>query len=208
MTKGNVSESFDQVLDERKLMEEIWFLAGDDAYHRSLMHLLQGLSRNDVIEWYFKEFPEMRRFVDRHIEAGTCAAAVTELRIRQEEVRQRRQEQRGATKPTPTKAGPDWLKPFRMKPREITTHTAITPPAVTNPKPAVREDDLLDFLKRVADGTMTEAQLKSRAESHFSSYAIPEKSRWRPAYGNLPAHLKRQAGETNRTLDARQRTTQ
>lgn len=164
MTKAKVQNTIDRVRDEEALMLEIWLIALSEAYGRRQMHSLPGDSREDVISWYFGEHPAMRRYVDRHIEAGTSAEAVAELRIEQEKMRQLRQQQQGATKPTPTKAGPDWMKPFRMEPIEIPTRTAITPTAVTTPKPTVRENDLLDFLKRVADGTMTEAELKSRAE--------------------------------------------
>ena len=56
---------------------------------------MTGRSRLDVIELYFGANPELKRWVDRNIEAGTCAAAVSELREEKERLRQWRQEQHG-----------------------------------------------------------------------------------------------------------------
>jgi len=84
--------------------------------------------------------------------------------------------------------------------------TDAKPAAKPAARPTISEDTLLEFLVSVADGQMTEAELRRLAEEHFSSVDIPEKSRWRPAYGKLPSDLKRRAGQTNRTLEARQRT--
>jgi hypothetical protein len=58
------------------------------------MRELVGLSRLDVIAWYFEENPEMKRWVDRNIEAGTCTDAVAEFRAKREDFRRWRQEQR------------------------------------------------------------------------------------------------------------------
>ncbi len=131
MTKSKDAGSFERVRDERELTDEIWLLAVDAAYQRNLMHLVQGLSRSDVLAWYFGEYPEMRRFVDRHIEAGTCDAAVAELRIESEKFRQWRIDQMGPIHSSPRS---EWMKPFRMEPKEIPTRAKIELTASQKPK--------------------------------------------------------------------------
>jgi hypothetical protein len=94
--------SLDRARDEIKLMNEIYLIAGIDAYRRHLMHIVAGLSNEDVVEWYFKEHPHMRRYVDRHIEAGTCAAAVVELQKEREQERRPEPAAPSATTIAPT----------------------------------------------------------------------------------------------------------
>jgi hypothetical protein len=79
MTKAK-TRSFNRVREERELADEIWGLAGADAYRRNISHILVGLSRAQIIDWYYSEYPEKQRYAERHIAAGTCADAVTELR--------------------------------------------------------------------------------------------------------------------------------
>ena len=106
--------SFSRAQDERQLMDEIWLLAGSEAYGaKDAVRRLQemtGQSRLQVLEAYFAANPEMKRWVDRNIEAGTCASAVSELRERKERFRERRQDQIGKAA-SPRKRDPafEWL---------------------------------------------------------------------------------------------------
>jgi len=144
MTKPKDTYSLERVRDETALIDEIWFTALDAAYSRHLTHLVQCPSRDGVIAWYFKEYPGMKRFVDKHIEDGTCAAAVAELRAGLEELRQTRQkqneEQQKEQQVVPSSPSRkhvlDWLKPFRMESKEIPTRTEIKNIAAVKPKPS------------------------------------------------------------------------
>ena len=104
--------SFSRAQDERQLMDEIWLLAGSEAYRaKDAARRLQEMtaqSRLRVMEAYFAANPEVKRWVDRNIEAGTCAAAVSELREKKEEWRQ---EQRGEAVQRPERDPAfEWLR--------------------------------------------------------------------------------------------------
>jgi integrase len=93
-------------------MDEIRLLAGSEAYRaKDAARRLQEMtaqSRLQVIEAYFAANPEVKRWVDRNIEAGTCAAAVSELREKKEEWRQ---EQRGEAVQRPERDPAfEWLR--------------------------------------------------------------------------------------------------
>jgi hypothetical protein len=89
--------SFTRAQDERELRHEIWLLAVGEAYIAKdgvrRMQQMQGKSELQLVEDYLAEIPEIRRWLDRNIEAGTCAAAITELREKKERLRQARLEQ-------------------------------------------------------------------------------------------------------------------
>jgi hypothetical protein len=133
--------SFDRAKDERELMDEIWLQAASDAYRGRRMHEIERRPRLEVIAWYFAENPEIKRWVDRNIEAGTCADAVAELRAKREDFCRSLNEQREDL-PRPER-NPDtaWMDEFRMKP--IVFPAAPAPAKnVVKPKPtdlAVRQ---------------------------------------------------------------------
>jgi hypothetical protein len=105
--------AFSRAQDERELMDEIWLLAGSEAYSAKdgarRMGELVGRSRLDVIETYFAANPEVRRWVDRNIEAGTCGAAVSELREKKQHFKQWQQERRGMPPPRAHDPAFKWL---------------------------------------------------------------------------------------------------
>ncbi len=90
--------SFARAQDEWELRHEIYLLAGIEAYAakdgaRRLGELM--VPEVQAVEKYLAENPETRRWVERNIEAGACAIAVAELRMRKEEFRQARLAERG-----------------------------------------------------------------------------------------------------------------
>jgi hypothetical protein len=90
--------TFARAQDEWELRHEIYLLAGIEAYAakdaaRRLSELM--VPEVQAVEKYLAENPETRRWVERNIEAGTCAIAVAELRKRKEEFRQARLAERG-----------------------------------------------------------------------------------------------------------------
>jgi hypothetical protein len=120
MTKPKTVGSFNRVQEERELADEIYIQAGRDAYRRNLMHLLQGLSRAQVLDWYYAEYPEMQRYVVRHIEAGTCMDAVRELQSEIAKTYPQQPSQDRRREP-----GFEWMDEFSGKPREITTRPRV-----------------------------------------------------------------------------------
>jgi hypothetical protein len=113
--EGSQSDpSFGRAQDERQLMDEIWLLAGSEAYGAKdaarRLQEMTGQSRLQVIEAYFAANPEVKRWVDRNIEAGTCAAAVSELREKKERFREWRQERRGGAAQREHDSAFEWLR--------------------------------------------------------------------------------------------------
>jgi hypothetical protein len=107
--------SFGRAQDERELLDEIWFQAVSEAYGAKdaarRLQEMQGQTRLAVIESYFGANPEIKRWADRNIDAGTCAAAVSELREKREQFQQWKQEQRGKeAPPVPRDPAFDWLR--------------------------------------------------------------------------------------------------
>ena len=84
-----VDTSFKRAQDERLLMDKIWMMATTEAYVALQAQKLNG-SRDHVIEAFFSEYPELKRFVDRNIEAGTCHEALLQLDKQTDAVRQER----------------------------------------------------------------------------------------------------------------------
>lgn len=89
--------SFNRAQDERELRHEIWLLAVQEAYIAKdgarRMREMQGKSELQLVEEYLTENPEIKRWVDRNIEAGTCEVAVAEMREKKERFRQARLDQ-------------------------------------------------------------------------------------------------------------------
>ena len=106
---------------------------------RNKPHLVEGRSHAEVLQWYFKENPEMRDYVDFHIDAGTCAMAVTELLVARQNLGKAREEQRIAleeqrraqTQPTPPRHPDHWAAPLLSGAREISSPKQLIPPTKT-----------------------------------------------------------------------------
>ncbi len=81
--------SFKRAQDERLLMDKIWMMATTEAYVARQAQKLSG-SRDHVIDTFYSEQPELKRFVDRNIEAGTCHEALLQLNRQTDAVNQER----------------------------------------------------------------------------------------------------------------------
>lgn len=81
--------SFKRTQDERLLMDKIWMMATTEAYVARHAQKLSG-SRDQVIDAFFSEQPELKRFVERNIEAGTCHEALLQLNRQTDAVRKER----------------------------------------------------------------------------------------------------------------------
>ncbi len=85
--------SFARAQDEWELRHEIYLLAAAEPRcakdgERRLRELM--MPEVQAVEMYLAENPETRRWVERNIQAGTCAAAVAELRKKKEQFRRAR----------------------------------------------------------------------------------------------------------------------
>jgi hypothetical protein len=90
--------SFTRAQDEWELRHEIYLLAGIEAYAardggRRLRELM--VPEVQAVQHYLAQNPEMVRWVERNIQAGTCASGVAELRERKEQFRQARSAEQG-----------------------------------------------------------------------------------------------------------------
>jgi len=99
--------------DEWELRHEIYLLAGIEAYAakdgaRRFGELM--VPEVQAVEKYLAENPEMRRLVERNVEAGTCAIAVAELRKRKEEFRQARLAERSDVPRREPNPQFDWMR--------------------------------------------------------------------------------------------------
>jgi hypothetical protein len=166
--------SFDRAKDERELMDEIYLLAGSEAYRGQRMHAIVGRSRPEVIAWYFAENPEIKRWVDHSIEAGTCADASAGLRAKKEEFRRWLHEQREDL-PRPER-NPEfaWMDAFRMKPIEISALSAPAKNAVGPNKPRPMNPAVRQWMRdRVASwpddkSTPSEGDDWDAVQQHFA----------------------------------------
>jgi hypothetical protein len=107
--------SFTRAQDERELRHEIYLVAGIEAYAamdggRRLRELM--LPELQAVQHYLAENPEMARFVERHIQAGTCAVGVAELREWKQKYRQARLAERGELPKREHDPEFDWMRQF------------------------------------------------------------------------------------------------
>jgi hypothetical protein len=108
-----VDTSFGRAQDEWELRHEVYLLAAEEAYRakdgeRRLLELM--VPEVQAVEMYLAENPETRRWVDRNIEAGTCAAAVVELRKMKEQFRQARLAELGDVPRRERNPEFDWMR--------------------------------------------------------------------------------------------------
>jgi hypothetical protein len=105
--------SFARAQDEWELRHEIYLWAGIEAYAakggaRRLGELM--VPEVQAVEIYLAENPEMRRWVLRNIEAGTCAVAAAELRKKKEQFREARLAERGDVPRREPNPEFDWMR--------------------------------------------------------------------------------------------------
>lgn len=90
--------SFGRAQDERELRDVLYLQALIEAYAandggRRIRELT--LPKLQAVEKYLAENPEMQRWAERNIQAGTCAAAVADLRKLREQFRRAKLAERG-----------------------------------------------------------------------------------------------------------------
>ena len=145
MSNMSPDSTLAQVQAEEGLIAAVWRVAVDEAYSARdaarRMGALQALSQDQVVEAYFAEHPAMKRWVERHIAAGTAAAGVHELeaelartRATRTEQRQRDEEMlRAPLPPAPESMRDSWRAPFTSGPAVFPVLAEPPPPA---PAPA------------------------------------------------------------------------
>lgn len=78
-TTNKTAYTLKQARDHRELMDLIWRDASSVIYQGNLYNNAPS-ARDDMIKWYFERYPEMHLYVSHHIENGTCAQAVKEIK--------------------------------------------------------------------------------------------------------------------------------
>ncbi|WP_026605905.1 hypothetical protein [Methylocapsa acidiphila] len=124
------SENSLTLLDQKRALEdEIWFLAVAEGYAK---HRLRGpIAREAVIEDYYRQYPEMKTYVDEQASKGICLYAIREMRMRRKKGLQAAQARR-STAPPKFARDPEmaWMEPFMAKPMAIvfTVGRPLPPP--------------------------------------------------------------------------------
>ena len=114
---------------ENGLDHELWLLAGAEAYRRPPVLEMMGWSRKETIEWYLGEHPKLAEWIRRHVNDGTRASPVLELRARR--LRQRRspnipQMPHSATPATPQTETDPCATDYRLTARELVAEWLAT----------------------------------------------------------------------------------
>ncbi|SFK82372.1 hypothetical protein [Methylocapsa palsarum] len=103
---------------KRGLEDEIWFWAFAEAYAKGQMQ--SDNSRERIINGYYKQYPDMKAYVDDHVSNRTCLFAIRETRKRKQDRKQAMDAQRmAASSPRPIYAELKWMAPLKAKPIAI-----------------------------------------------------------------------------------------
>ena len=82
------------LLDQKRALEdEIWFLAVAENFAK---RKLKMATREQILESYYAEYPDLRKYVDDHVARKTCLFAIRELRKRRDKHRQAAEARRSA----------------------------------------------------------------------------------------------------------------
>src|SRR5262245_10148006 len=74
------------LLDQKRALEdEIWFLAVAENFAK---RRLKMATREQILESYYAEYPDLKKYVDDHVARKTCLFAIRELRKRRDKQRQ------------------------------------------------------------------------------------------------------------------------
>jgi hypothetical protein len=106
------------LLDLRRALEdEIWFFAVKEDFEKGR---LIGGSREYFLDRCYAEYPDLKKYVENHVERKTCLFGIRELRRRREHLREAADEWRSALPPRPPK-NPEmaWLHQFSAEPLKI-----------------------------------------------------------------------------------------
>lgn len=108
-----IDTSFDRAQHERELRREIYLLAGFEAYlakdgQRRFAELM--VPEVQAVEKYLAQNPEVRRWVDRNIECGSCAEAAATIRERRRLFREDRLAERGVVPERIPNPEFEWLR--------------------------------------------------------------------------------------------------
>lgn len=110
------------LLDQKRALEdEIWFLAVAEAYAKGRMQ--SDNSREGIINSYYKQYPDLKAYVDDHVSKGTCLFAIREMRKRKQDRKQAMDARRRiASSGRPTYPELEWIAPFKAKPITINSN--------------------------------------------------------------------------------------
>jgi hypothetical protein len=199
--KGNTPSTLTltQIQAENGLWYRLWQVAVDEAYNskdaKRRCDEISGLPERAVVAMYFGYHPEMKRWAEANMTAGTCEAALAELHKRLQNTHRVRAEQRAVqaqaapeqhSVPAVALSG-DWMDAFMSGPAQFPaqpTADAMKPTARKSVPVATVESFLR---KEVAKGPprLSQAGLIKLAQLKLNC----SRETARKAYGRLPEEM-------------------
>jgi hypothetical protein len=151
------------LLDQKRALEdEIWFLAVAENFAK---RKLKMATREQILESYYAEYPDLRKFVDDHVARKTCLFAIRELRERRDKRRQAAEARRLSSLPKPCRNPEmEWMARFRAEP------LAIDPLARPLPSPplwGIPSDELDRALEALPEEATEQAGVAPSAKDAF-----------------------------------------
>jgi hypothetical protein len=110
------------LLDQKGALEdEIWLLAVAENFAK---RRLKMATREQILESYYAEYPDLKTYVDDHVARKTCLFAIRELRKRRDKRRQAAEARRQSSLPKPAR-NPAFLR------RTIDSRSSGAPAPIT-----------------------------------------------------------------------------
>ncbi len=197
-----------QIQAENGLWNCLWQVALDEAYNskdaKRRFDEISGLPERAVVEMYFGYHPEMKRWAEEHMMAGTCEAAVTELQKQLQSTHRVRAEQRAVQTlaapehhlaPAVELAG-DWMDAYLSGPAlfpSTPAEEAVKPKARKFVPVATVE---LVMRKKLADGArLSRIEMLALAQRELDC----DRDTARKAYNNLPKEKRPSRGRPQKS---------
>jgi hypothetical protein len=151
------------LLDQKRALEdEIWILAVAENFAK---RRLKMATREQILESYYAEYPDLKTYVDDHVARKTCLFGIGELRKRRDKQRQAAEARRQSSLPKPS-SNPEmeWMAPFRAEPLTI---APLARPLPSPPLWGIPSDELDRALEALPEETTEQADIAPSAKHAF-----------------------------------------
>jgi hypothetical protein len=151
------------LLDQKGALEdEIWLLAVAENFAK---RRLKMATREQILESYYAEYPDLKTYVDDHVARKTCLFAIGELRRRRDKQRQEAGARRLSSLPKPSR-NPEmaWMAPFRAEPMKV---APLARPLPSSPLWGIPSDELDRALEALPEETTEQADIAPSAKDAF-----------------------------------------
>ena len=162
-TPTPVNDDSLSLLDQKRALEdEIWFLAVAENFAK---RKLKMGTREQILERYYAEYPDLRKYVEDHVARKTCLFAIRELRERRDKRRQAAEVRRLASLPKPTR-NPEmaWMAPFLAEPMIV---APLARPLPSPPFWGISSDELDRALEALPEETTQQASVAPLVKDAF-----------------------------------------